>query len=312
MKINPLNLFRYFSRLIRRNDYSGIIYMLHRCSPFDDGCLFPNENMKVSPEFLKKFILEKKKTHEFISLDELENRLKSGTNNKQKFIVMTFDDGYKDNLTYAYPVFKELNVPFTIYVTTSFPDRTAFLWWFILEDILISNTVITLSNGQIFSCETRKQKEECFMQIRELILKLDQSDLPNEFNKLLGQYAYHPESYIDKLCLTWDELKQLSDSNCCTIGAHTANHKTLNQLTKLELNEELRLGKQILEERLNRSINHFAFPFGTSNEVGDREITAAQQCGFTTSALAFGGTINRKKPINLHALPRTFLGELRQ
>ncbi|MBX0312365.1 MAG: hypothetical protein JHC31_11445, partial [Sulfurihydrogenibium sp.] len=54
--------------------YSGIgaILMLHRVAPFEKDRLSPNENMKVSPEFLETFIeLSRKKGYTFISLDEL-------------------------------------------------------------------------------------------------------------------------------------------------------------------------------------------------------------------------------------------------
>lgn len=42
-------------------------------------------------------------------------------------MVFTMDDGYKDNYTNALPIFKKYNVPYTIFVTTNFPDRQAIL-----------------------------------------------------------------------------------------------------------------------------------------------------------------------------------------
>lgn len=89
----------------------GVVLMLHRVAPFESK-LSPNENMKVTPEFLESFILESKaQGYDFISLDELYSGLMNN-NLTQNFICFTLDDGYKDNLTYATPIFTRHNVPF--------------------------------------------------------------------------------------------------------------------------------------------------------------------------------------------------------
>ena len=104
------------------NYFSGMatILTLHRIYHMDKNRLPVNrpcapEGLKISPEFLEKFIIDcKSKGYDFISLDELFLILK----NKQKVskkIIFTIDDGYKDNYTHAYPIFKKYKVPFTIY-----------------------------------------------------------------------------------------------------------------------------------------------------------------------------------------------------
>ena len=117
----------------------GTIFMLHRVYPFEDGKLLPNENMKVSPLFLERFIIEFKSLgYEFISINELYEILKNNRNVKKQ-IVFTLDDGYKDNYVIAYPIFKKYNIPFTIYLSTSFPEKSAVLWWYVLEELIIKN-----------------------------------------------------------------------------------------------------------------------------------------------------------------------------
>jgi len=92
-----------------KNYYSGIatIFMLHRVDNIDSSKLAPNENMKVSPVFLEKFItILKSEGYEFISLNELYEILLKGYKVKRKS-VLTFDDGYKDNFLNAYPILKK-------------------------------------------------------------------------------------------------------------------------------------------------------------------------------------------------------------
>ena len=112
--------------------FSGFatIFMLHRVSPLGEGGIQPNENMKVTPEFLEKFIIDMRADgYSFISI----NRLHEIILNREivfKQIVITLDDGYKDNFNIAYPIFKKYDVPFTVYITSSFPNGSAYLWWY--------------------------------------------------------------------------------------------------------------------------------------------------------------------------------------
>jgi peptidoglycan/xylan/chitin deacetylase (PgdA/CDA1 family) len=308
--MNPLlRLAKKTKKVIFTPKIIGTIYVLHRCSPISSQNLYWNEHMKVSPEFLRNFLTEKRNTHEFISLDMLyELSIKKIL--KKPFIVMTFDDGYIDNYEYVLPIFDDMHIPFAVYVTNSFPDKTAFLWWYVLEDILQKNKYIVLSTGEKFVCETKEEKETIFLQLRELILKLNQDKLIENFKNLFCNYEFDNMSYNEKLCLTWNKIYEMSNSNYCTIAAHTINHKTLNQLTEAKLEHEILNGKKILEDRIEKPVKHFSYPFGTLNEIGNRESEFIKKCNFDTVCYAFDGNItsrNIHKPLEF---PRVFLGEL--
>ena len=97
--------------------------MLHRVNEFENDKIFPNENLKVSPEFLDKFICSLKSNgYKLISIEELLLNLHLKKKIKKQ-IVFTLDDGYLDNYLNAYPIFKH-NVPFTIYICSGLIDRT--------------------------------------------------------------------------------------------------------------------------------------------------------------------------------------------
>jgi peptidoglycan/xylan/chitin deacetylase (PgdA/CDA1 family) len=287
----------------------GTIYMLHRCAPIDQKNLYWNEHLKVSPEYLKNFLENHIKTHIAISLDELY-LLSTKKKLKKPFFIMTFDDGYRDNYEYALPLFDELKVPFTVYITNSFPDKKAFLWWYILEDIIQTNNTILLSNGDKYISNTKNEKEKAFLQLRSLVLKLNQTNLQEEFKKLFYNYGIDFTSYNDNLCLSWNMVHEMSNSSYCTIAAHTMNHKTLNQLSDTELEYEILFGKKSLEKEIGKPVKHFSYPFGTFNEVGSREVEFIKSYGFDTAAYSFGGNVNKKNIGKIYELPRVFLGEL--
>jgi peptidoglycan/xylan/chitin deacetylase (PgdA/CDA1 family) len=296
----------------------GTVFMLHRCSPLNGGGgwenLYWNEHMKVSPEFLSNFLIERSRTHTFISLDTLFELSKTRKRLKKPFLVMTFDDGYRDNYEYALPLFDKMRIPFAVYVTNSFPDKKAFLWWYALEDVLQKNDSIVLSDGTECMCDTKDKKEMAFLRLRTAILALNQGSIEEEFNKLFGNYTadYTASQYNEELCLSWDMIQEMANSNYCTIAAHTMNHKTLNRLTDTDLEYEILGGRKALEEKTGKRVRHFAYPFGTYNEIGGRETAFLKKCGFDTACYSFGGDVTRKNINNSCELPRVFLGELRR
>lgn len=295
--------------------YSGIgaILMLHRISPFEKGGLSPNENMKVSPEFLETFIKQsRKKGYTFISLDELYEIL---TKRKKapKLLVLTFDDGYKDNYEIAYPLLKSKNVPFAIYITTSFLDRSAVLWWYIIEDIILKNDYIELSDGERYSCKNFQEKEITFLKIREKIIINGNIDIIETLKKLFSKYDIDwisiNKMICEKLYLSIEDVKKLSQDTLVTIGSHTKNHYPLSRLPKDKVYEEITVANRELEQLIHKKIEHFAYPFGSHIEVGEREFNIVKEIGFKTATTTRRGTIYYEHVNYLCCLPRIMFAE---
>lgn len=197
----------------------GVILMLHRIAPYENK-LSPNENMKVSPEFLEDFIVKSLESNiAFISIDELYNGLISG-DLPEYFICITIDDGYKDNLTFGYPIFDKYKIPFCIYVCTSFPQQSANMWWFALEDYLLKNDSICFDDNT-YDISSIAKKEAMFMQIRNAIItqntSYEHSGLEN-----FG-IEYNPRDY-DNLALSWEDIIYLDSQTANGGGGAEAMH----------------------------------------------------------------------------------------
>jgi peptidoglycan/xylan/chitin deacetylase (PgdA/CDA1 family) len=293
---------KYFSGI-------GTIFMLHRVHPFEADKLPPNENMKVSPQFLENLIIElKSKGYEFINLDRLHeilvNRLKV-----EKQIIFTLDDGYKDNYEIAYPVFKKHNVPFTIYITTSFPEKTANLWWYILEDLIIDNCEITLADGSKYNCKTKQNKIDTFLEIRERIISFEQENFSKNLNELFSNYKIDWRSKCNELSMNWDQIQELSKDPLVTIGGHTKNHFALNKLSQNDIIDEIEVANRLIENQIGKKIEHFAYPFGSSNEIGQKEFNIVKKLDFKTSTTTRQGNIYQGHRNYLECLPRIMLTE---
>ncbi|MDZ7823732.1 MAG: polysaccharide deacetylase family protein [Ahrensia sp.] len=113
----------------------GAILMLHRVGkPLHKSGI--NNFLSVDGGFLN-FLLEelKRAGYKFVSMDEAVDRIKARHSN-EKFLTVTLDDGYRDNLLTAAPIFTNHNVPYMIYACTGFCSATSFLWWEILAQIV--------------------------------------------------------------------------------------------------------------------------------------------------------------------------------
>lgn len=131
-------------RRIKRKIYKamhpvvGEIWMLHRV--VEQRSEEPQQRvLEVTPGWLEDTIQEKqRKGWRFVSLDEMAmHGLKTVPRNNH-WICITFDDGYRDNYTLAYPLLKRLGVPFTVYVTTGFIDNQLPMWWYEGEQLGLS------------------------------------------------------------------------------------------------------------------------------------------------------------------------------
>ena len=98
----------------------GEIWQLHRVTPYVTSQSI-YKDYDIPPEYLERIIIEYQcKGYVFISMDELINNFDKYKREKNKFVCITLDDGYEDNLIYAYPIFEKYNCPFLIYVTTGY------------------------------------------------------------------------------------------------------------------------------------------------------------------------------------------------
>src|ERR1700736_6538212 len=111
----------------------GAILMFHRVRPTHPDGFQPNRALEVSPLFLDEVI---RRLHdaeiEIVSLDEVRRRIVE-RDFARRFVALTFDDGYRDNRDYAWPILRRHGAPFTVFVPSSFADGTGDLWWVALE-----------------------------------------------------------------------------------------------------------------------------------------------------------------------------------
>ena len=301
-------LIPFLRRKLMAEGALGVVLMLHRVAEYDKSRLVPNEDLKVSPAFLQKTIDKYRKAgFVFLSLDEVYDVITGKVKIEKPFVSFTLDDGYLDNYTTAYPIFKRNNVPFCIFVATDFPDRKAILWWITIEDLILSNKRIVLSDGSTYICETYQQKWDTFRLLREKILRLDQKILLKSLQKLFASYDIDWFALVKEMAMTWDQIAELGKEPLCTIGGHTMSHPAFIPLTLEEIKAEIDGGVKRLHSVIDYDIHHFAYPYGSLKEDGEREYEFLKSFGFKSAFVSFGGAISQQDKDKLTNLPRFML-----
>lgn len=286
----------------------GVVLMLHRVADYDKHRLPPNEALKVSPAFLQNTIDKYKKAgFLFLSLNDVYDILIGKRTVDRPFVSFTMDDGYLDNFTKAYPIFKRNKVPFCLFLATDFIDKKAILWWFSIEDLILNNSHIKLTDGSSYVCDSFQNKWSTFRLLRERILHLDQYFLLKSLQQLFSYYEVDWLAPVKSMTMSWDNIKSLSNEPLCTIGGHTISHPAFNQISLEKIKQEIDGGIKKIENATGIKVKHFAYPYGSINENGEREYKFLQQFGFKTVFVSYGGIINKENINSMTHLPRFML-----
>ena len=289
--------------------------MFHRvCPNSPTPRIRGSAGLEVTPGYLENMIwFLRQNGYEIVSLTRAAQIL-DGDYEEKKFAVFTFDDGYADNYLHAYPILKKHAVPFTIYVTTHFPDGEAVLWWYLLEDLILRESRIEFEfDGREYQyfCASVWEKEQTYQDIHELILNGSLGTLNQRIQQIFKNYDVDLLKKTSDLALSWQQIREMSKDPLVEIGAHTIHHYPLNKLSESAVQKEMEGSRDKIESETGQKIEHFCYPFGTKNEVGEREFQIAKKCGFKTSTTTHAANIFLEHKNLLERLPRIAVNEKR-
>ena len=288
----------------------GVILTLHRVLPEEPAKFSPNAILQVQPDYLD-YVLERirKLGLDIVSLDEAIERL-AAPKPGRRFVVLTFDDAYRDNLQYALPILQRHEAPFTLYVPTAFVDGVGQLWWQAIEDIIARQDAMALTEGdetEYLDTITVAQKHNAFKRLYWRMRKMPEPDRLKLLADFTTAYGYDLERQCRDLIMSWQELRVFADDPLCTIGAHTVNHYELAKLPEAQARAEMAQSVDVIEAQFGFRPTHCSYPLGGPLSCGPREFALARDLGFRTAVTTRPGALYPHHLQSLLALPRTSL-----
>ncbi|MGD2045938.1 MAG: polysaccharide deacetylase family protein [Gemmatimonadota bacterium] len=245
--------------------------------------------------------------YQAVSLDECRRRLVE-RDFREPFVHFALDDGYADNYTDAFPVFREHGVPFTIYVCPGLLDGGARQWWRDLEDVVAANDRLEVDLGDgpaELSCLTPRQKRGAFEKVYWTLRRMPHEQQWQTFDDLFARYR--PQAPSAPPMLSLEMMETMRDSGLLTVGAHTLTHPALSKLPRRAVLAEMEQSRSRLADWLGVIPRHFSYPYGDPGSAGPREFDAAREAGFATAVTTRKGVIHPEHRDHLHALPRISL-----
>ncbi len=230
-------------------------------------------------------------------------RIESG-----KHLVLTFDDGYRNNLTEALPVLEQHGVPCILFVTTGFIDGTVYPYEIELAEVIErADTLSSPGRSETVHLGDLHHRRTVYRRLRLPLRSSTQARREAFMNQLASQNGYDRTDVQHEPLLNWEEVHSLNDHPLVTIGAHTKSHVLLSRQAWWPAWNELRASKERLEHELGQPVRHVSYPYGGNNFI----IRQMARClgfeyGFTTRA----GRIDRVTNWNRHSLPRIDINEL--
>lgn len=283
----------------------GAILSFHHVRPRSNESFQPNAKLEIEPEFLRELIIKLRRIgYQLVSLDEAHRRL-TGEESMKPFICFTFDDGYRDNFQFAYPILNGLSVPFAIFVVSGFADGSACLWWRVLERVIAQSDELQWPESrERVSCVTTAEKHAVFNRCAEWARLNDPGRAEHYLGVLCERSGVNMSALTSELCMSWSELARLARDPLVTLGGHGVTHIALSKAVGERAREEMEECTRLIERNVGVRCRHFAYPFGNRREAGPREFAIAAELGYKTALTTREGAIFREHRRHLTALPR--------
>lgn len=290
---------------------SCVIVLYHRVS----ALVSDPQMLSVTSEHFAQHLEVMQDHGVVIPLLELSERL-AANDLPKRAVVVTFDDGYADNLLTAKPILQRYEAPATVFVATDGAEQKEELYWDELERLLLQPGELPRElsidiDGQKIAYEfgdCAYYKEDEFLSNSKWNVRMDYaptsrhfaySDLCGRLTRLtpdnrsrvvagLREQIGAPQIIRDThRAMNATELRELVSDGLIDVGAHTRRHSYLASLDENEQRIDMAGSKLALERIVGREVSTFSYPYGTKSSYTHSTVQCAKEIGFRLACSNF-------------------------
>lgn len=294
-KAHLLDFYGNLRRIITKSQI--IVMMYHRVGPMNDKWIFHPVHQKIFEEQLKYLISN---NFEMISLNNLSEMILKGSIPK-KAAVITFDDGYKDNYEFAFPILKKYGAPATIFLSTGPIDQKKLFWNDEVSYVLSHADMESIDIRDIgtYQISSNEDKAGACFSVVEKLKKMENSKKESAIENLINSTGVNiPDKLGKQNILSWNEIKKM-DKNGIDFGGHTVNHPILTNIPIDEAKWEIRESKNRIEEVLGYPVTTFSYPNGDfNNDISSLVKNSGFNCSVSVNPGVVNNSVNELYQIN--------------
>ena len=284
----------------RNEDGDAVVLMYHRVvEDLSKELAHTQAGMMVTRDSFDRQLDLLRREYQVIPLSTLVKKLASGEKPEPRTVAITFDDGWRDNYTLAYPLLQKHQLPATIFLTTDYigSERT---FWFHKIGLALATAQLShyelkyavSKQCEISGEEIPKEIEAAIAASRnsnaldsflEALKSLHGATLEKIADTLWGRLPPGKQSSMQRWMLNWDEVNAMSGGNI-EFGSHGRSHRMATGIDQQELEREFRESREVIAGRTRQEVRLLAYPNGNYNGAVIDVAKAAGYHGAVTTA----------------------------
>jgi peptidoglycan/xylan/chitin deacetylase (PgdA/CDA1 family) len=315
MKIPGIGrLQRVAKRMRKQLTQGGLILLYHRVAEVDSDPW----SLCVSPSHFAEHLEIVRRYGRAVQLQQLTQTLEHGKLPRRQFVI-TFDDGYADNLHHAKPLLAKYDIPATVFVASGHVGHKQEFWWDELERLLLQpgtlpKKLLLTINGRSYEWELGEStyyskdtyhhhlswsalgtdmptpRHSLYSSLYPLLRPLLEEERQQILDQLLIWSGVEPEGRLSHRSMTSEEVVQLEQGGLIEVGAHSVTHPFLSAMPAAAQQVEIQHGKADLEEILGHPVTSFAYPYG---DYAVETVSIVQTAGFARACSTIAHTVGQ-------------------
>ncbi len=263
---------------------------------------------RLDPQVFEAQMKYVRKRYRLVSLEQLCREIANG-DPVEPSLAITFDDGYRDLYTHAFPVLRKYEIPATIYLIGRSMETGESPWYdriFVaLEHATGSSIEVEMDLIHQFALTSIAARRQAAWEIVCFLRTISDARRRNwclAFEAIMKP----PQDKLEGRMLDWNQVRSMQAAGI-SFGAHTMTHPSVAQVEAANLGKELKASRSLLEAGLDVPVEDFAYPFGKISDCLSANDDYLAQCGYRSAVTTIEG-IN-SGGVNLFRLNRMQIGD---
>lgn len=282
-----------FLRTLTQHSRALVLRYHSVAAPQDRADLYLDHGLTLTPEAFERQLQFLTRHYAIVPLEDIIKRLRQGLSPYKKAMAITFDDGFRDNYTRAFPLLCRYQTPATFYLTTGCIDNQQLFWVAHLRYMVTVTRAHELhTTVEPFSFDFNKPqgREEAF---RTLVVRMKNISTAKRLELLaeITDKLAVDDTPLRNIMMTWGEVLEMHGQGM-SFGAHTVTHPNLPNTTPEEAEREIRDSKEMIEARLKSPVLGFSYPNGRgSSHLTDQVKDIVRRVGFHSAVTSLAGCV---------------------
>lgn len=282
----------------------------HRIDDLENNEDMFQPNISATPPTFEWQMAFIKKWYHVISLKQLNDWLLSKDSLPPHAALITFDDGYADNYTNAFPILKKYDFPAVIFLAAGYIASNRPFYWDLASYCFLHTQTdcVRFPNGEEKAWQSVEEKKTILKAWIEAMKQLSESEKQTWVSQLPEALGVSiPHHFFENKMLTWEQIREMRNAKI-EFGAHTINHPILTRVSLTQAREEIIGSKQKIEQELDEPVTSLAYPNGMQSDFNEDIVAIAKEAGLISAfTLISGPTLTSTAKKNPYTIKRIFI-----